>query len=143
MGTARQPITWSFFVSGTSLSMAPIFKSGAFLQQCFAIHPRCLSLTRLEEQEHLVLTCDSCNMVHRLTISVVTVRTPAASQAADLPRAREECLPVACLGACVAAHPTALMVREMDVLQDSVGLRCAACRRLYNLSVSAFETRQQ
>ena len=123
--------------------MAPTFNSGAFMQQCFAVHPLCLSLKRLEKQKCLVLACESCNMVHRLTVGVVTARASAVSQTADNPRAREDRLPVDCLAACASAHPAALAVREMDVLQDSVGLRCAACRRLYDLTVSAFETQQR
>lgn len=78
-----------------------------------------------------------------MAIGLVTVRTPAASQSADLPRARAECLLAACLGAGGAAYPMALTVREMDIFQDSVGLRCVACRRPHTLSVSTFETRQQ
>lgn len=123
--------------------MAPTYDSGAFLQQCFVLHPLRLSLKRLEQRTCLVLACASCNMVHRVMASVVTVRVLPASQAAGNPRAREERLPIDCLATCASEHPAALVVREMDVLQDSVGLRCGACRRLYDLGVSAFETQQR
>jgi len=36
-----------------------------------------------------------------------------------------------------------ITLREMDVFQDSVLLRCAECRRQYELTVSAFETHQR
>jgi hypothetical protein len=47
------------------------------------------------------------------------------------------------LGRCVGAHQTAITLREMDVFQDAVLLRCAECRRHYELTVSAFETHQK
>ena len=31
----------------------------------------------------------------------------------------------------------------MDVVNESVGLRCAECRRSYDLEVSVFETHQR
>jgi hypothetical protein len=47
------------------------------------------------------------------------------------------------LKACVSTHHASLSLREMDVFQDLVLLRCADCRRLYELSIAAFETRQK
>jgi len=47
------------------------------------------------------------------------------------------------LKACVSMHHAALSLREMDVFQDLVLLRCADCRRLYELTVAAFETRHK
>ena len=49
----------------------------------------------------------------------------------------------ALLKACVSTHPPSLTLREMDVFQDLVLLRCADCRRQYELTVSAFETRHK
>ena len=47
------------------------------------------------------------------------------------------------LKACAATHQAAITLRDMDVFQDLVRLRCADCRRLYELTVSAFETHQR
>jgi hypothetical protein len=45
--------------------------------------------------------------------------------------------------ACLKAHPAALTLREMDVFEDLAVIRCAECRRLYVLTVTAFETHQK
>ena len=47
------------------------------------------------------------------------------------------------LKACVSTHQASLTLREMDVFQDLVRLRCADCRRLYELTVESFETRHK
>jgi hypothetical protein len=44
---------------------------------------------------------------------------------------------------CIAAHQAALTLREMDVFRDLVLLRCAECRRHYEVTVSAFKTHQR
>jgi hypothetical protein len=44
------------------------------------------------------------------------------------------------LSACITTHRSAITLREMDVFQDLVLLRCADCRRHYTVHVSAFET---
>lgn len=45
--------------------------------------------------------------------------------------------------ACLEAHAAALTLREMDVFEDLAVIRCAECRRLYVLMVTAFETHQK
>jgi hypothetical protein len=121
--------------------MAPLFKSGAFIQQCFSVHPLCLSLHSFAQPDLVVFTCTSCRMTHRVTVRALTTRLPVAlaSQAmtGTEERGRE------CLTQCAAAHPMALAIREMDVVRDWVGLRCAECRRLYDLDAAAFETQQR
>lgn len=47
------------------------------------------------------------------------------------------------LNRCIAAHQSALTLREMDVFHDLVLLRCADCRRQYEVTVSAFKTHQR
>ena len=52
--------------------MAEIIRSGAFLQQCWSVHPLCLTVKRVEPERIVVLTCSSCRMVHRVTTGVIT-----------------------------------------------------------------------
>jgi hypothetical protein len=121
--------------------MAPIFKSGAFIQQCFSVHPLCLSLHSFAGPDLLVFTCTSCSMTHRVTVRALRTRLPVAL-APRATRGTEERGPE-CLTQCATAHPLALAIREMDVVQDWVGLRCAECRRLYDLDAASFETHQR
>ena len=121
--------------------MAQTFQSGAFIQQCFASHRLCLTIKKLALPEKILLACTSCNMLHRLTVRALTAHAPAARAVAEGVHGGDEAAD--CLRHCLAAHQTALGVREVDVLQDSVGLRCAECRRSYDLDVAAFETHQR
>lgn len=116
--------------------MSPTFKSGAFAQQCFSSHPLCLKLKKLELPEKVILACTACNMHHRLTVRAVALLPPAAEAGAQGGAVDQ-------LAQCAAAHPAALGVRAMDVVNESVGLRCAECRRSYDLEVSVFTTHQR
>jgi hypothetical protein len=64
----------------------------------------------------------------------------AVEDAAEAPEARPA---AAHLETCAAAHPAALAVRAMDVVRETAGLRCGACRKLYELDVTTFETHQR
>lgn len=123
--------------------MSPVFKSGAFVQQCFSVHPRCLVLKKLALPEKLILACTSCNLQHCLTLRTLTTRSPVARPPHEgTPPVETERTPEAWFAGCAASHQPGLGVREMDVLRDFVGLRCAECRRLYDLDVLRFETQQ-
>lgn len=121
--------------------MASVFKSGAFIQQCFSAHPRCVMLQKLVQPDTVVFTCTSCRLTHTVTVRTMATRVPVALAATEVSgsdeRARDH------LAQCVAAHPLSVSVREMDVLRDAMGLRCADCRRIYDLEVAAFETHQR
>lgn len=120
--------------------MAQIIRSGAFLQQCWSIHPLCLAVKRMTDDRTLVMTCRSCESTHRLSVSLVASKAaPAGAIAAAPSDAQDEAL----LSHCVAQHHTAITLRQMDVFQDMVLLRCAECRRHYDLTVAAFETHQK
>jgi hypothetical protein len=121
--------------------MSPIYKSGAFIQQCFASHPLCLSIKKLDQPDKIVLTCSSCNMLHRVTLRELTTRLPAASLESEAERAELDAL--GHLARCFAGHPAALSVRELDVVRDQAALRCAECRRAYDLGVVLIETHQR
>ena len=74
---------------------------------------------------------------------MVTSKAASAQQMAEADARRDEPPGEELLKACVSTHQASLTLREMDVFQDLVRLRCADCRRQYELTVSAFETRQK
>jgi len=121
--------------------MAPVFESGAFIQQCFSVHPLCLNLHAFARPDRVVLTCTSCRMTHRMTVRTLTTRLPVALASESVTATDERGWEH--LAECATTHPMALRVREMDVVREWVGLRCAECRRLYDVDVAAFETHQR
>lgn len=122
--------------------MAETIRGGAFLQQCWSVHPLCLTVKRVEPERIVVLTCSSCRMVHRVTAGAITRQASAAESA--LPEAvSAEQDAIAALKTCMGTHMSALSVREMDVFQDALWVRCAECRAQYDLTVSQFETQQK
>lgn len=122
--------------------MAEIIRSGAFLQQCWSVHPLCLAVKRIEPERIVVLTCTSCRMVHRVTTGAISRQASAAGFFSSEARLAETDGLVA-LKICLGTHAPALSVREMDVFQDALWLRCAECRAQYDLTVSQFETHQK
>lgn len=123
--------------------MTQRFQSGAFVQQCFAVHPLCLSLKRIDDQGRLVVGCTSCRMMHLMTADQVVGRVAAVPLGGELdspnamPTAKES------LESCLRAHPVSVTIRELDVIRDTVGLRCGECRRIFDMQVSAFESLQK
>ena len=120
--------------------MTDIVRSGAFLQQCWSVHPLCLTVRRMGEDRTVVLACSSCRSGHYLAIDRVVPRDPQHQGTAAVGAAAEDASAETLLGACIMTHRASLTLREMDVFQDVVLLRCADCRRHYALHVSAFET---
>lgn len=120
--------------------MTNIVRSGAFLQQCWSVHPLCLAVKRMGEDRAMVLTCSSCRSAHYLTIDLVVPKDPTGQGTATAGAAGENMSAETLLSACIMTHRASLTLREMDVFQDVVVLRCADCRRHYALHVSAFET---
>ena len=122
--------------------MAETIRGGAFLQQCWSVHPLCLTVKRVEPERVVVLTCSSCRMVHRVTTGEITRQASAAGSAlSESGPAGQDGL--AALKTCIGTHMSALSVREMDVFQDALWVRCAECRAQYDLTVSQFETQQK
>ena len=122
--------------------MAEIIRSGAFLQQCWSVHPLCLTVKRVEPERIVVVTCSSCRMVHRVTTNAVTKHVSTGDSSVPEPDPAQRDGLVA-LKACLGTHAPALSVRDMDVFQDAVWVRCAECRAQYDLTVSQFETHQK
>lgn len=121
--------------------MSQVVRSGAFLQQCWSVHPLCVTVKRLGDDRMLVLSCSSCKSGHYLTVDRVIPKDSAASEPSMGSQISQEDAGDQLLSACIATHRTAITLREMDVFQDVVLLRCADCRRHYVVHVSAFETR--
>lgn len=125
--------------------MAEIIRSGAFLQQCWSVHPLCVAVKRMAENRTLILSCSSCRFVHHLALTAIVAKASVAlSQSDDMsddPSRAEKGLRQ--LTGCLETHAPALSLREMDVFEDRALIRCADCRRHYALTVSAFETHQR
>ena len=122
--------------------MTEIIRSGAFLQQCWSVHPLCLTVKRIEPDRIVVVTCSSCRMVHRVTTSAIT-RYISTRDASLPPQEIVQPDGLMALKHCLEAHAPALSLREMDVFQDAVWVRCAECRLQFNLAVSQFATHQK
>ena len=125
--------------------MAEIIRSGAFLQQCWSVHPLCVAVKRLVENHTLILSCSSCRFVHHLAFSAIVAKASVGLNEPDQlskNRAREA-EGLTQLTGCLETHAPALSLREMDVFEDRALIRCADCRRHYALTVSAFETHQR
>lgn len=119
--------------------MTQIIRSGAFLQQCWAVHPLCIQVKRMTDDRTLVLLCTSCKSAHHLALGLVVSKEAAVQPGAGSPIQEGQAL----LSACVARHHPALTLRSMDVFEDAVLLRCADCRRHYEVTVTSFETHQR
>ena len=135
----------------------PTFKSGAFAQQCFSSHPHSLTFKALTlitpvagsvlgpqpssaetgsfPVYRVVVTCNACDMRHRFVIQKLTARLGQREE-----RDTEAMSQLSC---CATTHCLDLRVSSMDVINDSVGLRCGECDRAYHLGVSAMETYQR
>ena len=123
--------------------MAQVYKSGAFIQQCFSVHPLCLNLKSLHLPNGVVIRCTSCNMLHRLTLRAVVLRVSAVRAVDDAGGGRDGRPASAHLEECAAAHSAAIGVRVMDVVREEAGLRCGECRKMYDLEVVSIETHQR
>ena len=122
--------------------MPPVFKSGAFIQQCFAVHPRCLDFKSVKLPDRLVLKCTSCRMHHHLALRAIIARSSALADSSELPVDPAQSSSSEILAHCLTVHTTSVTIRAMDVVQDLVGLRCRECRRLFDLEITSFETHQ-
>jgi hypothetical protein len=122
--------------------MAQVIRSGAFLQQCWSVHPLCVAVKRIADDRTVVLLCSSCRSAHHLQCASVVAQASAMQSQPEAPASvvAGEAEALAKLEACIAAHRPALSLREMDVFEDRVLIRCADCRCHYDLAVAQFET---
>lgn len=121
--------------------MAQIIRSGAFLQQCWSVHPLCVTVKGLSVDRTIILLCSSCRSAHRLSVASVTAQGAAAKRESEQRALGSS--GDSLLDACLSAHHASVTISDMDVIEDQVQLRCADCRRLYELTISSFETRQR
>src|ERR1044072_4118039 len=105
--------------------MAQVFRSGAFLQQCWSVHPLCVTVRRITAENQLALACTSCRFAHYLTIGSVVLRSIGGSEepAPSTEAAKDGLDARARLASCVEAHPSALSMRDMDVFEDLAVIR--------------------
>jgi hypothetical protein len=125
--------------------MGQVFRSGAFLQQCWSVHPLCVAVKRMAAGNQLILACTSCRFAHYLRLDSIEVTASAVAEG-ESRSAAEVATPVdgqALLVGCLDAHGVALSLRDMDVFEDLALLRCAECRRHYALHIASFETHQK
>lgn len=111
-----------------------VHKSGAFLQQCFSVHPLCLNVKLVSPPQIVGVVCTNCRMRHRLTLQQVTVPSEETTDIAS----HELFL----LQGCVQNHLNDVRVSLVHIEQCAVELRCGSCRRTYVLDVALFETQQ-
>ena len=114
--------------------MANIFKSSAFLQQCFSVHPLSLSVKMFTLPDKIGIACVSCKSRHRLTFSTIT-RIIGDSKHIISKEDHN-------LESCVTEHQNALHVTEVSINQDIVQFRCRFCKAGFQATVLVYETYQ-
>ncbi len=114
--------------------MAHVFQSGAFLQQCFSVHPLSLSFKRFTTPDTIGIFCIHCKSRHRLTVGTIT-RVLGDSELCEEGAGTK-------LEACANHHQEALHVTEVSVDRDIVQFRCRECRAGFQTTISLFETYQ-
>ena len=111
-----------------------VFKSGAFLQQCFSVHPLSLGVKVVTLPDLIGIVCLNCRMRHRLTLSQ-SAETANATPENQLHGAED-------VHPCSTQHIEDLRVASVDVVQNFVEIRCRPCRRTFRLKIRLFETHQ-
>ncbi len=111
-----------------------VFTSGAFLQQCFSVHPLTLLLKLVTPPSLVGIVCTNCRMKHRLTVRKVVLHD----------REKEETQDVGMVSFqhCSQTHPEEVRISLVDVVKDAAEFRCRPCRRTYLLEVGMIETHQ-
>ncbi len=112
----------------------PVFKSGAFLQQCFSVHPLTLILKLVTAPSLVGVACTNCRMKHRLTVRQVEQKEGEDGAIADDGMGPFQ--------ECYQSHPEELRMSEVDVVKNLVEFRCYPCRRTYRLDLEMIETHQ-
>jgi len=111
-----------------------VYKSGAFLQQCFSVHPLSLDLKLVAPPDIVGVVCTNCRMRHRLTLHQVS--------ASPMDKTEKMINELVLLQECFQGHPEDVRISSVHVERHAVEFRCRPCRRIYGLDVAMFETRQ-
>ena len=114
--------------------MANIFKSGAFLQQCFSMHPLSLSVKMIALPDKIGIACANCKSRHRLTFSTL-IRIIGDSE--SMKDGADQTLQ-----SCITEHNNALHVTEVSVDQEIVQFRCRLCKIGFQATILVYETYQ-
>lgn len=114
--------------------MPTIYKSGAFLQQCFSVHPLSLNFKMLTLPDKIGIACVNCKFRHRLTFKTIAriIGDTESFEAGDAEG----------LQSCVTQHQEALHVTEVSVEQDIVQFRCRQCKTGFQANIALYETYQ-
>ena len=111
-----------------------VFRSGAFLQQCFSVHPLTLNLKVVTPPDLIGFVCTKCRMKHRVTVRHVRPQ--------ELEKAKNHDEGMLSLHRCSTMHPENVRISLVDVVNDAVEIRCRPCRRTYLVDVELIETHQ-
>jgi hypothetical protein len=111
-----------------------VYKSGAFLQQCFSVHPLSLNVKLVALPGTIGIICSNCRMRHRLTLHHTAGQSPVNTEPTD-PDIR-------LLERCFSGHPDELRISLVHVEHQGVEFRCRPCRRSFVVKVGLFETHQ-
>ncbi len=114
--------------------MPQIHKSGAFLQQCFSVHPLSLSVKMLTLPDKMGIACVNCKFRHRLTIKNFS-RIIGNLASFDEGAATS-------LESCISQHQEAIHVTEVNVGKDIVQFRCRHCKTGFQVDITLYETYQ-
>ncbi len=112
-----------------------VYQSGAFLQQCFAVHPLSLEIKVVTLPALVGIVCHNCRMRHRLTINLEG-STRLGNHTDRHDGSLDE------LYTCAQANLDELRLALVDVVKGRVEIRCRPCRRTISLAVERFETHQ-
>jgi hypothetical protein len=82
-------------------------------------------------------------MAHHIEVDNVTARVSVVTDAPDDPVRPVVDEAVAALDRCIVEHAGAVTIRELNVLGEAMGLRCAQCRRVFDLHIASCESRQK
>lgn len=111
-----------------------IYKSGAFLQQCFSVHPLSLTLKLVATPDVIGVVCTNCRMRHRLTLHQMAAPSTEKTEKWEND--------VLLLQTCFHGHPEDIRISLVHVEGHTVEFRCWPCRRTYAVDVALFETHQ-
>lgn len=110
-----------------------VYKSGAFLQQCFSVHPLSLDVKMVAPPESIGVLCKNCRMRHRLTVQGTAPSSEASEGGISQLDLLQECF---------HGHPEEIRLCKVHIEHQFVEFRCRPCRRTYTLAVVLFETHQ-
>ena len=93
-----------------------VMRSSAFLKQCFEAHRGELQF-RPQTGLRVQFRCAACRLAHSVALRPEGQRAPAAEAGWPAP-----------LAPCLAEHPAAVRLQDLDLIRDRLILSCADCR---------------